>query len=205
MGKYSGPCGMKTVLQREAGHGQWSSSQTRSMCAGGDTAFSVRVTLGCAVFLSKKKHVNNSHSWCNICTFSMFQIMPVLNPIYCLVFVWCANISALKHYWRLFEVGKNIFHLILILTRYKYLRSTKYQDYLWYLRCPCLYFLPDLGPDQLCESSRRNLDPRRIDNFVSARQLRISLLTDWPLRPAHRPAPPITKTKQSRIFSFQGH
>ena len=32
---------MKTVLQREAGHGQWSSSQTRSMCAGGDTAFSV--------------------------------------------------------------------------------------------------------------------------------------------------------------------
>ena len=43
---------------------------------------------------------------------------------------------------------------------------------------------------RLCESSRRNLDPRRIDNFVSARQLRISLLTDWPLRPAHRPAPP---------------
>ena len=52
---------MKTVLQREAGHGQWSSSQTRSMCAGGDTAFSVRVTLGCAVFLSKK-HVTNSRN-----------------------------------------------------------------------------------------------------------------------------------------------
>ena len=51
---------MKTVLQREAGHGQWSSSQTRSMCAGGDTAFSV--LLWDAQSFYKKKHVTNSRN-----------------------------------------------------------------------------------------------------------------------------------------------
>ena len=82
MGKYSGPCGMKTVLQREAGHGQWSSSQTRSMCAGGDTAFSV--LLWDAQSFYKK---SMSLIPVTFCTFSLFQIMSVLNPIYWLVFV----------------------------------------------------------------------------------------------------------------------
>ena len=99
------------------------------MCAGGATAFSV------LLWDAQSFYIKKSLSLIPMVGVKFFHIfivqnkMPVLNPTYLLPCV-CVNVLTSQPAHLQLVCIRNIFHLILTMTRYKHLRSTKYQDYL---------------------------------------------------------------------------